>query len=114
MKILVTGGREYKNRTAAFSALDAAHAARPITALCQGGARGADQWAREWCAERGVHCTTYEANWDLFSRAAGYIRNQQMLDEFQPEGVIAFPGGWNTHDMVSRTLKAHIYLWMPV
>lgn len=41
------------------------------------------------------------------------MRNQVMLDEWRPEGVIALPGGDGTDDMVSRARKAGIPVWEP-
>jgi hypothetical protein len=46
--------------------------------------------------------------------ASGFKRNQQILGEAKPDGVIAFPGGTGTADMMERTRKAGIKLWMPV
>ena len=37
-----------------------------------------------------------------YGKAAGPIRNQQMLDEGKPDVVIAFPGASGTADMINR------------
>jgi hypothetical protein len=36
-----------------------------------------------------------------------------MLDQAKPDGVIAFPGGNGTNDMIERTRKAGIKIWTP-
>ena len=38
----------------------------------------------------------YPADWDKHGKAAGPIRNKQMIDEGKPDLVIAFPGGRGT------------------
>ena len=42
------------------------------------------------------------ADWEKHGKAAGAIRNQQMLDDYHPDAVIAFPGGRGTADMIKR------------
>lgn len=107
-RILVCGGRDYGNRERLFSILDVAHAANPIIDLIVGGAPGADSLAREWATERSVKLDLYPADWDRYGKAAGPIRNQQMLDEGKPHLVIAFPGGRGTADMVKRADAAGV------
>ena len=102
MKVLVCGGRNYEEREKAFFILDAMHGKKAIALIIEGGARGADTLAREWAVSRNVPFRTFHANWALYGRRAGPIRNQQMLDEAKPDVVIAFPGGDGTRDMVTR------------
>jgi hypothetical protein len=54
--------------------------------------------------------SVFYADWDKHGRAAGPIRNQQMLDEGKPDLVVAFllPQGSGTLDMIRRTEKAGI------
>jgi len=103
MRILVTGGRDYDRPSAVAKVLNTL----TITELCQGGARGADFWAKNWCEIHGIPVTTYPADWSL-GRKAGVLRNQQMLEEFKPDLVVAFPGGRGTADMVARAKAAGV------
>ena len=48
------------------------------------------------------------ADWEKHGRAAGPIRNQEMLDRHKPKVVVAFPGGKGTADMLARSRKAGI------
>jgi len=48
------------------------------------------------------------AKWSKHGRAAGPIRNQEMIDECKPDLVVAFPGGRGTADMVRRAKAAGI------
>ncbi len=73
-----------------------------ITAIAQGGARGADRIAGEWAQARSVPCKVYRAGWAAHGNAAGPIRNQRMLAESGAGMVLAFPGGAGTADMMRR------------
>lgn len=103
--LLVCSGRDYANRRAVFAKLDAEKAVVEERGwslhIVQGGAEGADAFAREWAQSRCVPMTTYPANWNRDGKAAGPIRNQQMI-ETEPDAVLAFPGGRGTADMVRR------------
>lgn len=76
--------------------------------IIQGGARGADRAADEWAIINWVPLETYLPDWDKYRKAAGPIRNKQMLDEGKPDVVIAFPGGRGTANMVSLAKKAGV------
>lgn len=112
MKLLACGGRDYCDRQAAFAALDAVHARRQVTLLIAGGARGADRLAEEWADSRGIPKMILPAEWDKHGKAAGMIRNRQIL-ALKPDGVIAFPGGRGTADMVRISKAAGVKVWLP-
>lgn len=80
--------------------------------IISGGAKGADALAMTWAAVNWSGYEEYKADWKKHGKAAGPIRNQQMLDEGKPELVIAFPGGRGTADMVGRAKKAGIEVIM--
>ena len=101
MKILVCGGRNYRDRTRMFVTLDRIHEKAAITTVVHGAARGGDTLAAEWAECRCVRCEPYPADWQRDGKQAGYIRNRRMLDA-RPDAVIAFPGGPGTAHMVRR------------
>jgi len=82
------------------------------TTIIEGGARGADTIARQIAEKLGYAVEEYPANWELYGKAAGVLRNQQMLDEGKPELVIAFhediENSRGTGDMVRRARKHRI------
>lgn len=108
MKVLVCGGRDYNNYQKVKETLDRIHAQYPITLLIHGDAKGADKLGERWAKEHGVPDKPYPARWNVDGKAAGPIRNQKMLDRELPHGVVAFPGGNGTRDMISRAKKAGI------
>lgn len=107
MRVLVCGGRDYQDRDAVWAVLDSIHEATPIEMIYEGGARGADALAAQWAHARDVPRKTISARWDVHGKAAGPIRNQEMIG-YKPDLVLAFPGGRGTADMVQRAEAAGI------
>lgn len=99
MKVIVCGGRKYKDKAFVYKTLDAIHKKTPITRLVQGGATGADMFAEQWAANNHIDRKTYNAEWKLWGKGAGPIRNKRMLYEEKPDLVVAFPGGNGTAHM---------------
>lgn len=107
MRVLVTGGRNYADRIRLYAELDSLHQSRPFECVIQGGARGADRLAYDWCASRLVCCRHFPADWSQGPKA-GPMRNAQMLREGKPDIVLAFPGGAGTADMVAKARQAGV------
>lgn len=105
MKVLVCGGRDYRDTKQFCSVMDALHQESPISLIVHGDANGADTMAGCWAVKNGLQVSVYPANWNRYGRSAGPIRNRQMLDEEHPDLVVAFPGGKGTAHMV-RIAKA--------
>lgn len=109
--VLVTGGRDYKDRRSVGDALHAVLMAIPTgrrMVLVHGGALGADTLADDWAHHWKQACLKVPAEWHRFTEQAGAKRNQQMLDWLAIDLVVAFPGGAGTRDMVARAEKAKI------
>ena len=108
MRVLITGGRSFEKRSLLTEALDRLHQERGITTLIHGAAKGADRLAGEWAESRGIEVIANPAEWRRYGRAAGPIRNKQMLAEHKPDVVVAFPGSTGTANMVSIAEKAGV------
>jgi hypothetical protein len=107
-RILVCGGRDYRDGCALFGALDALEHDHGEIMIIQGGATGADQLARHYAWRKGIEFWNYPADWKAHGKAAGPIRNQRMIDDGKPDLVLAAPGGKGTADMIARATKAGI------
>lgn len=59
------------------------------TIIMHGKARGADKMADEIAKRLGFKVKAYPADWKRYGKAAGIIRNNEMLDE-EPDKVLAF------------------------
>lgn len=106
-RVLVCGGRHYRDFKRVFRVLNAEHKVSPIGCIIVGGCSGADQFAADWAKAGPIPCETYMADWAIGPQA-GPERNQRMLDEGKPTKLIAFPGGRGTADMVRRAVAAGI------
>lgn len=101
MKLIVCGGREYGD----YHALKRAIEQLKPTYIAHGAARGADTLADEIATHLRIPVRRYVADWKTFGRAAGMMRNGQMLKDFEPDAVLAAPGGNGTANMVIRSLR---------
>ena len=110
--LLVCGGRDYNDRDAVFDALDHVAKKRGVDVLIHGGAPGADSLAGQWAELRGVFCLAFIADWNKYGKKAGPIRNRLMLT-MNPNGVVAFPGGIGTADMISQAKAQGVNVWEP-
>ena len=112
MRVLVCGGRHYSNRQFVYRMLDLVHSRKPITAVIEGGSRGADALARDWARELHIKVDTHPADWERYGHGAGPRRNIRMLEVGQPDVVIAFPGNGGTDGMVKLAKDAGVpVLW---
>ena len=110
MIAIVTGGRDYRDKAMVEVVLGDVDPSQ----IWHGGARGADTFAADYAETWGIHTSVCDADWKTHGRAAGPIRNQQMIDaavqlrdRFGGEFlVIAFPGGRGTADCVKRARAA--------
>lgn len=108
MRVLVCGGRDYRDFQRVKRYLNTLHSTIEIDTLIEGGARGADTLARVWAAQASVPVETFPADWSQHGRRAGTIRNKRMLTEGRPDLVVAFPGGVGTADMVRQARAADV------
>lgn len=48
--------------------------------IVSGAARGADKLGEKYAKERGYRIDSHPADWNTYGKAAGYIRNKEMVD----------------------------------
>lgn len=105
MKVLVCGGRNYHDVVKIVNRL----ADVGVTHLIVGDANGADAIAAAYCLGLQIPVAMYKADWDKYDKAAGPIRNKEMLDENPDiDLVLRFPGGIGTANMASQAVKRKI------
>jgi len=107
MKVLVCGGRDFDDYSTLRAYLNLVHNKTPITEIIEGGAKGADALAAKYADTFKIPLRTFKADWDKHKKAAGPIRNSQMLTEGKPDLVIAFPTpkSVGTHDMIAKAKR---------
>lgn len=114
MRVLVCGSRDYHDGNLVRRILDGYYSDYGHDlVLIEGGAQGADTSAAWWASHKLplVNHLQFRADWKTHGKAAGPIRNQQMLDEGKPDVVWAFidkplEQSRGTFDMVTRA-KLH-------
>lgn len=113
--ILVTGDRHWQmdddNQGGTVqAALHGYRSHNPV--IVHGAAKGVDSIADYYAQVYGYEVRPHPANWDKYHRAAGPIRNTEMLDEENPNLVLAFHddivGSKGTKNMVNQAIKRGI------
>jgi hypothetical protein len=123
MRILVTGtryadrGNAEHVRAVSRAFINYADFYSPFddVTIVHGGARGVDTIAGI-CAHAGWKVETCPADWNKHGKAAGFIRNQEMVDT-KPDICLAFPasnkpsnGTWDTITRCAKYgIKVQIY-----
>ena len=112
MKILICGDRNWTNYEYMKREFESLKTEFGEFIVIQGWARGADQMAEGLAREFEFKSIGFPARWDLYGRAAGPKRKQQMLDEGKPDLVIRFhpyiENSKGTKDMIRRADQAGI------
>lgn len=106
MRVLVCGGRGFYD----WRLLEKTLGELEITDVIHGAASGADMLAHQWAFYNTIRMHPYPADWEKYGKAAGPLRNKQMLDEGKPDLVVAFigPGSKGTRNMVDQAKKAGV------
>ena len=108
MRLLVCGDRDWTDKEAIYNEI--VFLAPDV--IIEGGARGADSMARDIAILYDITLVSFPADWPKYGKAAGPIRNQQMLELGKPDLVLAFhddlDNSKGTKDMVNRARKSGV------
>lgn len=116
MRILVCGSRHFNDFYLASNILLEHFTGGPGFTLIHGDAKGADRLSERvirhyfYKLDDLVSIERYPADWEKHGKAAGHIRNKQMLDEGKPDLVIAFlaKDSKGTKNMIDQATKAGV------
>jgi len=101
-RILICGDRNWTD----YDAIDKFVKALPKgSVIIQGMCRGADLMARKAALKYGFEVEDYPADWDKHGKAAGVIRNTQMLVDGKPDAVYAF------HPDITKSKGTRNMMW---
>ena len=107
MEVIIAGGRNHLITYANRVQLDRLREDWDITSIVHGGARGIDTQAGEWAQLSNLPVQAFPADWKRYGLSAGPLRNEEMARHVgRHGGLIAFPGGKGTADML-RTARKH-------
>lgn len=108
MRVLVCGGRDYTDRQYLNGILCIYNAVNPISCVISGCARGADTLAIKWAEANNIPVAKFPADWEAYGKAAGHIRNLEMIIEGKPDVAFVFPGGRGTENMAMQLSRHNI------
>lgn len=116
MRVLVCGSRHFQDYKLLKEVLDEVNKETEITDIIHGNAPGVDGlgalWARSHrrAEDRYIRLWKFPADWETYGKAAGPIRNKQMLDEGKPDLVVAFlaENSRGTKNMIEQATKAGV------
>ena len=111
MRILVCGARNWSDYIAIRDVI-ASLLPLGVECIIEGEAAGADSMGRVAANELGIAVLKFPADWNKHGKAAGPIRNKQMLEEGKPDLILAFHDDIDkskgTKNMLEQAQKAGI------
>lgn len=116
MTVIVTGGRDHD-----LTGDEALWFLRTLghyraDNVFNGDARGVDRQCANLARDHRFHVVDFPADWEKHGKAAGPIRNAEMLREAQKLGpviVLAFPGGKGTQHMKDLARRGGVDVMEP-
>jgi len=125
VRVLICGSRTWTDTKPVYTILNGLliDCEVEVMTVIEGGAKGADSIAALWAeqrrhgAENGGYVAhkSFPADWDRYGKRAGYVRNQQMLDEGKPDLVVAFRSegeSKGTDMMIDLARRAGVTTWV--
>ena len=101
LRIIIAGGRDFNDYgvleksvlkiiTAKVNEMGQSQIPKDKITIISGTAKGADSLGENFAKKFGLKLECYPADWDLYKKRAGYIRNEQMAKEASkdPENYI--------------------------
>lgn len=109
MRVLICGSRNFRDAKRIFHYLSGVAKG---TVIIEGEARGADTIVWVCCEILGLKYISFPADWSAYHKAAGVIRNQEMLEKGKPDLVLFYHDNLDesrgTIDMITRADRAGI------
>jgi hypothetical protein len=110
MKIIIAGGRDFKNLNLLTKSCDMYLSKCQINdiEIVSGTANGADSLGEEYAKLKGFKCKQFPAEWDKYGKGAGFKRNCEMAN--YSDALIAFWDGISkgTKHMINTAKKKGI------
>ena len=111
MRICCIGSRTWHDKDKIREVISEFYEKNSDLVVISGGAPGADNLSVEVAKELGIPTIKYYANWAKWGKAAGPIRNSEMLRDGEPDAVVAFrkgPVSIGTDDCINEARKLGI------
>ena len=105
--VAFTGGKNFDDVAAIWRSLDSIKMKYDDMILLYEGGSGAEKIAASWAEKNGVHQIVCKLDWNRDGKAAPFRRNDVLLN-FLPKGLVAFPGSGITNNMIDKARKIGI------
>lgn len=92
MTVIVTGGRSFDK----YDTVDRVLSSMRVSLVVHGDCSGADTLAKRWAEANRIPHEPNQALWKEHGKAAGPIRNRDMVLKHRDAIVVAFPGDKGT------------------
>ena len=113
MKTLIAGSRNIIDYDKFLEIMDICPFKNEITEVVSGGARGVDLMGERWAKDNDILIKKFPANWEKYGKAAGFIRNREMLDYIEVAIIVWDGQSSGTKDMIfilgSKKLTYPVY-----
>lgn len=108
MKVIIAGSRLFLPNYNDVLVLDKYK--NSITEVVSGCAKGADAFGESWALWNNIPIKKFPANWELYGKAAGIIRNNEMAE--YADGLIAFivNNSKGTLNMIKQAKKNNLWI----
>ena len=115
IKLIFCGDREWNDFDFILNVMSTLKERLGTFVVIEGNASGADILSRAAAKKLQLEWHTHPALWAKFGRAAGPIRNTEMLAE-QPNGIVAFhrniTKSKGTKNMIEQGVRAGLPIWI--
>ena len=107
MKLIIAGGRNFKDKEFMFTLLNSLHPR--VTEVVCGGATGADTLGAMWAEQNKIPIIYFLPRWEAFGKSAGPIRNRTMAE--YADACALFPGGKGTESMFNEARARNLIIY---
>ncbi len=108
MKVIIAGSRLFVPTHNDVLLLDKFK--NNITEVVSGCAKGGDAFGESWASWNKIPIKKFPANWELYGKAAGHIRNSEMAE--YADGLIAFiiNNSKGTSNMIKQAKENNLWI----
>lgn len=97
IRLVIAGSRDFEDYRLLERVMHEIRLKYDVVEIISGGARGADRLGERYALEHDINLTVVKAEWNLYGKRAGYIRNEKMAKI--TDAVLVF---WNGESRGSK------------
>ena len=112
MRCIIAGSRNIIDYEVLLYHIKCCRFSKKITTVVSGTAPGVDTLGERWAKENNIPIDRYPANWKVYKKAAGVIRNSEMSDNADSEILIWDGKSPGTKNMLSLVKKKGLIYYL--